>query len=324
MFNDKSILITGGTGSLGSQCVKHILANYKPRRLIVFSRDEIKQNELTQQFSDECLRFFIGDIRDLSRLNRAFDDVDFVIHTAALKHVNQAEYDPDEYLKTNVNGTQNVIEAAINNEVKKVILISTDKAVNPISLYGSTKLTAEKLFIAANNIVGKRETRFSVCRLGNISGSRGSVIPYFKKLVSDGVDYLPITDPNMTRFLITAEEAAKFISRCFNLMQGGETFCPKMSSIIIHDLAKAFGKPCQIVGIRPGEKLHEILCLAELDYLTLEFRDYFVIKPTMKLIHNYNYEISKDSEHAAFVSSKFQYDSLRNQFLRIKEIKELL
>lgn len=324
MFNDKSILITGGTGSFGNECVKYILTNYKPRRLIVFSRDEIKQNEMAQQFKNECLRFFIGDIRDLPRLNRAFNDVEYVLHAAALKHVNQAEYDPDEYLKTNVNGTQNVIEAAINNEVKKIILISTDKAANPISLYGSTKLTAEKLFIAANNMVGKRETRFSVCRFGNISGSRGSVIPYFKKLVSDGADHLPVTDPLMTRFLITAKEAVKFTLRCFFLMQGGETFCPKMSSIVIHDLVKAFGKQCKIVGIRPGEKLHEIMCLSELDYLTLEFRNYFVIKPTMKLVHNYNYEVSLEGERAAFVGPEFQYNSLKNRFLKVDEIKELI
>ena len=221
MLNGKSILITGGTGTLGQALVKHILANYKPRRLVVFSRDEIKQHEMAQQFDNECLRFFIGDIRDKDRLRRAFNDVDYVIHAAALKHVNQAEYDCTEYVKTNVCGTENVIDAAIDCEVEKVLLISTDKAVNPISLYGSTKLTSEKLFVAANNMVGKRKTRFSVVRLGNIWGSRGSVIPYYKKLVEQGEEYLPVTNRLMTRFFINSRDASRFTVDCFNMMQGG-------------------------------------------------------------------------------------------------------
>jgi UDP-N-acetylglucosamine 4,6-dehydratase len=327
MLNNKSILITGGTGTLGQALVKHILANYKPRRLVVFSRDELKQTEMAQQFSDECMRFFIGDIRDLNRLRRAFNDVDMVIHAAALKHVNQAEYDCDEYIKTNVYGTQNVIDAAIDCEVEKVLLISTDKAVNPISLYGASKLTSEKLFVAANNMVGRRKTRFSVVRLGNIWGSRGSVIPYYKKLVAQGAEFLPVTDESMTRFFITSENASLFTLDCFTLMQGGETFIPKMPSIHLMDIVTAFGKKSKIVGIRPGEKLHETMCPVELADLVLDFGDYYVIEPTMKLVHNYDYAVYESDGYAVqagIVGSDFKYDSQDNGVLTFDEVQQLI
>lgn len=323
MLNNKSILITGGTGTLGQACVKYILENYNPRRLIVFSRDEIKQHEMAQQYKNDCLRFFIGDIRDKDRLRRAFNDVDMVLHSAALKHVNQAEYDCDEYIKTNVYGTQNVIDAAIDCNVRQVLLISTDKAVNPISLYGASKLTSEKLFIAANNLVGTRITRFSVVRLGNIAGSRGSIIPLFKKLVQQGEERLPITDTRMTRLFITSEDAAKFTLRCFNLMQGGETFIPIMKSAYIADFAEALGKPFNIIGMRPGEKLHETMCPRELADLTYEFKDYYVIIPTMNLVHNYNYAFSLEDECGYLVHPTYQYDSQHNDYMRIPEIQEL-
>lgn len=329
MLNDKSILITGGTGTLGKALTKHILENYNPRRLVVFSRDEIKQHELAQEFDHECLRFFIGDIRDKDRLKRAFQDVDMVLHCAALKHVNQAEYDCDEYIKTNVYGTQNVIDAAIDNEVEKVILVSTDKAVNPISLYGSTKLTAEKLFISANNLVGSRYTRFSVVRLGNIWGSRGSVVPYYKNLIKQGVHFLPVTDKGMTRFFITAEESAKFTIDCLlYLMKGGETFIPKMKSARITDIVDAFRKEPGIVGMRPGEKLHETMCPEELLNLTLEFQNHFVIKPTVKLVHDLDYTMSytdyEKGEMETGQDAESEYNSMINKFLTVEEIRRMI
>lgn len=323
MLNGRAILITGATGTLGQALTKHILENYNPRRLVVFSRDEHKQNEMAQEFDHECLRFFIGDIRDKDRIKRAFNDVDMVLHCAALKHVNQAEYDVDEYIKTNVYGTQNVIDAAIDNEVEKVILVSTDKAVNPISLYGSTKLTSEKLFVSANNLVGKRKTRFSIVRLGNIWGSRGSVIPLFKKLVEQGHEYLPVTDPTMTRFFLTSKDAADFTIDCIKLMVGGETFVPKMPSASVNDIVKAFGKIPNIIGMRPGEKLHETACPEELLPLTLEYSGFYLIQPTVKLVHDYNYLWSNKGCGKCKLSGK-SYASNVNDFLTVEEIRRMI
>jgi UDP-N-acetylglucosamine 4,6-dehydratase len=274
---------------------------------------------MAQQFSDECLRFFIGDIRDRDRLRRAFNDVDMVIHAAALKHVNQAEYDCTEYIKTNVYGTENVIDAAIDCEVEKVLLISTDKAVNPISLYGASKLVSEKLFVAANNMVGKRKTRFSVVRLGNIWGSRGSVIPYYKKLVENGAECLPVTNPSMTRFFMTSENAAVNVIDFLDLMQGGETYIPRMGSIVINSIVDAFGKRPEIIGLRPGEKLHETACQAELLNLTLDFGDHFLIKPTVKLVHAYDY-----TWNGIGVPTKEPYISSDNWLYTVDEIKQLI
>ena len=283
MFNDKSILITGGTGSFGKKYTKTILDRYKPKRLIILSRDELKQFEMQQTFNDPCMRYFLGDVRDADRMMQAMEDVDFVIHAAAQKQVPAAEYNPMECIKTNIHGAENVIRAAISNEVEKVIALSTDKAANPINLYGATKLASDKLFVAANNTVGSRQTRFSVVRYGNVVGSRGSVVPFFKKLLAGGAKELPITHEGMTRFWITLQSGVDFVLKNFQRMKGGEIFVPKIPSVRIMDLAEAYapGLPSKIIGIRPGEKLHEIMCPADDSHLTLEFEDHYVLCPTI-------------------------------------------
>ncbi len=272
MFNGKNILITGGTGSFGKKYTKILLERYKPNKIIIYSRDELKQYEMAQEYSHKCMRYFIGDVRDKDRLNKAMKDVDYVIHAAALKHVPIAEYNPMECIKTNINGAQNVIDSAIENKVKKVIALSTDKAANPVNLYGATKLASDKLFVAANNLVGKQDIKFSVVRYGNVVCSRGSVIPFFQKLIAEGSKELPITDERMTRFLITLEQGVEFVLKNFERMQGGEIFVPKIPSIKIVDLAKTLAPnlPYKIIGIRPGEKLHEIMCPSDDSHLTLE------------------------------------------------------
>ncbi len=264
MFNNKNILITGGTGSFGKMYTKMILSQYKPNKIIIYSRDELKQYEMGQSFNDNCMRYFIGDVRDGERLNEAMCGVDFVIHAAALKHVPVAEYNPMECIKTNINGAENVIKAAIKNGVEKVIALSTDKASGPINLYGATKLASDKLFVAANNIVGARKTRFAVVRYGNVVGSRGSVVPFFQKLMADGAKELPITDVDMTRFLITLRDGVKFVLDNFTRMHGGEIFIPKIPSMKMVDLAKALAPdlPHKVIGIRPGEKMHEVMITA--------------------------------------------------------------
>ena len=266
MFDGKNILITGGTGSFGKKYTEIILSKYRPNKIIIFSRDELKQYEMAQKFDQKCMRYFIGDVRDAKRLEEAMQDVHFVIHAAALKHVPVAEYNPMECIKTNIDGAQNVINAAIKNSVEKVIALSTDKASAPINLYGATKLASDKLFVAANNIVGKRKTRFAVVRYGNVIGSRGSVVPFFRKLIEEGVKELPITDINMTRFLITLEDGVNFVLKNFERMHGGEIFIPKIPSMKIVDMAKALAPNLshKIIGIRAGEKLHELLQLYNL------------------------------------------------------------
>src|SRR3990167_5594509 len=282
MFNDKSILITGGTGSFGKKATEIILKRYKPQKLIIFSRDELKQFEMAQIYSPEkypCMRYFIGDVRDKERLYRAFYGVDYIIHAAALKQVPTAEYNPFEAVKTNIIGAENVINAAIDNNVKRVITLSTDKAAAPINLYGATKLCSDKLFISSNVYSGYHKTRFSVVRYGNVVGSRGSVIPFFKKMKSTGV--LPVTDPRMTRFWITLDQGVNFVLKCLEMMSGGELFVPKIPSMNIMDLAKAIAPECKydIVGIRPGEKLHEVMILEDDSRHTLEFDGYYVVEP---------------------------------------------
>ena len=286
MFNNKNILITGGTGSFGKKYTEILLKKYKPNKIIIYSRDELKQYEMAQKFNDKCMRYFIGDIRDKERLKKATEDVDFIIHAAALKQVPAAEYNPMEAIKTNIHGAQNVIECAIENEVEKVIALSTDKASAPINLYGATKLASDKLFIAANNMVGKRKTRFSVVRYGNVIGSRGSVVPFFVKLIKEGKKTLPITHPEMTRFLITLEEGVNFVLKNFSRMQGGEIFVPKIPSMKMIELAKAICPDCKLefIGIRPGEKLHEIMITR--DDRCIEFDDHYVIMPTI----NFNFK----------------------------------
>jgi len=285
MFNDKSILITGGTGSFGKKATEIILKKYKPRRLIIFSRDELKQFEMSQIYSMSdypCIRYFIGDVRDKERLYRAFQDIDYVIHAAALKQVPAAEYNPFEAVKTNIIGAQNIIDVAIDQGVKRVIALSTDKAANPINLYGATKLCSDKLFIAGNSYVGREQTIFGVVRYGNVVGSRGSVIPFFLKHKDDG--YLPITDPRMTRFWITLERGVEFVLWCLEHMCGGELFVPKIPSMNIMDLAEAIGPDCEtkVVGIRPGEKLHELMISRDDARSALEFDDFYLIQPNFK------------------------------------------
>ncbi len=327
MFNDKNILITGGTGSFGKKFTKMILEKYKPNKIIIFSRDELKQYEMSQDYNDKCMRYFIGDVRDANRLKKAMNDVDYVIHAAALKHVPIAEYNPMECIKTNIDGAQNVIDAAIDNRVKKVIALSTDKAANPVNLYGATKLVSDKLFVAANNLVGKRDISFSVVRYGNVLGSRGSVVPYFEKLLKNGAESLPITDEKMTRFMITLEQGVNFVLKNFERMKGGEIFVPKIPSMKIVDLAKAMAPnlPHEIVGIRPGEKLHEIMCPSDDSHLTIEFDDHFVIGPTIKFHSVRDYKENNLGEMGVQVEQGFEYNSTKNdEWLEEKEFLNLI
>ena len=280
-LKDKVVLITGGTGSFGKQFIQTVVKGYAPRKLIVFSRDELKQFDMCQVFSEDrypCMRYFIGDVRDRERLYRAMDGVEIVIHAAALKQVPTAEYNPIEVIKTNVLGAANIIDAAIDRNVQKVIALSTDKAANPINLYGATKLCSDKLFVAANGYSGHHGTRFSVVRYGNVMGSRGSVIPFFQQMRATGS--LPVTDPKMTRFWITLEQAVKFVLRSLERMHGGEIFVPKIPSMSIVDLAHAIAPECRldIVGVRPGEKLHETMVPEDDARNTVEYDDCFVIR----------------------------------------------
>ncbi|HIP61452.1 MAG TPA: UDP-N-acetylglucosamine 4,6-dehydratase (inverting) [Sulfurovum sp.] len=326
MFNNKNILITGGTGSFGRKYTEIILSKYSPNKIIIYSRDELKQYEMAQEFNDSCMRYFIGDVRDGARLKEAMHEVDFVIHAAALKHVPVAEYNPMECIKTNINGAQNVIDAALANNVEKVIALSTDKAANPINLYGATKLASDKLFVAANNMVGSRRTRFSVVRYGNVTGSRGSVIPFFKKLIDEGATELPITDEKMTRFLITLDDGVNFVLKDFERMYGGEIFIPKIPSMFMTELAKAMAPnlPHKIIGIRPGEKLHEIMCPADDSHLTLEFDDHFVIQPTIQFSHIANFSENRLGEVGKPVEQGFEYNSGNNtEWLSHEELLEM-
>jgi len=330
MFNNKSILITGGTGSFGKQYTRTILSHYKPKKLIIYSRDELKQFEMAQEFPDKkynCMRYFIGDVRDRDRLTMAMRGVDFVIHAAALKQVPAAEYNPMECIKTNIYGAENVIQAALAANVEKVIALSTDKAANPINLYGATKLASDKLFVAANNMAGGYRTRFSVVRYGNVVGSRGSVVPFFKKMIDEGADFLPITDERMTRFWITLQQGVDFVLKNFERMHGGEIFVPKIPSVRITDLAMAMAPNLEqkIIGIRPGEKIHEVMCPADDSHLTLEFNDHFVITPTISFVdQDIRFNINKLKEMGQPVPAEFEYNSGTNQhFLTIMEIIEL-
>ena len=327
MFNNKNILITGATGSFGKKFIKKIQSIYKPKKIIVYSRDELKQFDMQQIYKQNNMRFFIGDVRDSERLKLAMQNVDYVIHTAALKQVPAAEYNPMECIKTNIHGAQNVIDAAITNKVKKVIALSTDKAANPINLYGATKLVSDKLFIAANNIVGKANTRFSVVRYGNVAGSRGSVVPYFKRLIDEKSKFIPITHPDMTRFWITLDQGVQFVINSILLMQGGEIFVPKIPSVKIVDLAKSMAPNIRqkIIGIRPGEKIHEIMCPKDDDHLTYEFKKYFIITPTIKFntLSN-NFQKNKKGEIGKKVSKNFEFSSGTNhKFLNTKELIKL-
>ena len=323
MFNDKSILVTGGTGSFGRHCVKTMLERHRPKKLIIYSRDELKQYEMAQDFHQDCMRYFIGDVRDRDRLVQAMNGVDYVIHAAALKQVPAAEYNPMECIKTNIHGAENVIHAALANNVEKVIALSTDKAANPINLYGATKLVSDKLFVAGNNIAGGHRTRFSVVRYGNVVGSRGSVVPFFRKQIESGCDYLPITDAGMTRFWITLQQGVDFVLKNFKRMHGGEIFVPKIPSVRVVDLARAMAPkiPHKIIGIRPGEKLHEIMCPADDSHLTLEFEDHYVIRPTIQFSSIVDFTTNKLGETGKRVEPGFEFNSGRNpHYLGIQEI----
>lgn len=326
MFDDKSVLITGGTGSFGKLYIQTLLARYKPRRLIVYSRDELKQFEMQQEFNAPCMRYFIGDVRDGERLNQAMNGVDYVIHAAALKQVPAAEYNPMECIKTNIHGAENVIKAALANNVEKVIALSTDKAANPINLYGATKLASDKLFVAANNMAGGARTRFAVVRYGNVVGSRGSVVPFFRKLINEGAKSLPITDERMTRFWITLQEGVDFVLRNFQRMHGGEIFVPRIPSIRIQDLAVAMAPHLgtHVIGIRPGEKLHEIMCPADDSHITLEFIDHFVIQPSIRFFGmSLDYRLNGLDETGRPVPQGFEYNSGSNpHFLDVEEIRQ--
>jgi len=323
MLNDKNVLITGGTGSFGKKCTEIILKQYKPNRLIIFSRDELKQFEMEQVFSDReypCMRYFIGDVRDKERLHRAFQGVDYIIHAAALKQVPAAEYNPFEAVKTNILGAQNVINVAIDQKVKKIIALSTDKAANPINLYGATKLCSDKLFIAGNTYAGRDETSFGVVRYGNVFGSRGSVIPFFLKQKETGV--LPITDARMTRFWITLEQGVDFVLQCLENMVGGELFVPKIPSMSIMDLAKAVCPECKtkIVGIRPGEKLHEVMVPMDEAAHTVESEDHYVIKPRFRY-----FDRRFSGDDCKPVAEDFEYNSGTNtEWLTIEELQEMV
>jgi len=312
MFNNKNIFITGGTGSFGKKYTEMILTQYKPNKIIIYSRDELKQYEMGQTFNDPCMRYFIGDVRDRERLSEAMDGVDFVIHAAALKHVPVAEYNPMECIRTNIDGAENVIKAAIKNNVEKVIALSTDKASSPINLYGATKLASDKLFVAANNMVGSRKTRFAVVRYGNVVGSRGSVVPFFQKLMEDGATELPITDVDMTRFLITLKDGVQFVLDNFQRMHGGEIFIPKIPSMKMTDLAKALAPelPHKVIGIRPGEKMHEVMITA--DDRVVEFDTYYVIQPTIQFTHHVDYNTNALGQKGKDIGIGFEYNSLNN------------
>ena len=327
MFNGKSILITGGTGSFGYRYVSTLLEKYDIKRLVIYSRDELKQYEMAMKFQgyENVMRFFIGDVRDASRLKEATRGIDIIIHAAAIKHVPIAEYNPMECIKTNIHGAENVIQAALDNNVEYVMALSTDKAANPINLYGATKLASDKLFVAANNMSGGR-TKFAVVRYGNVVGSRGSVVPFFKNLIKEGADSLPITHKDMTRFWITLQQGVDFVLKCMERMDGGEIFVPKIPSVRIVDLAKAMAPdlPIKTIGIRPGEKLHEIMCPADDSHLTLEFDDYFIISPSI-IFYSREMDFTENAigEKGRLVAQGFEYNSGTNKhFLDVSEIND--
>ncbi len=317
-LENKTVLVTGGTGSFGKKFIRKALT-LGVKKVIVFSRDELKQYEMKKEFQDERIRFFIGDVRDKDRLYRAFDGVDIVIHAAAMKHVDACEYNPFEAVKTNIHGAQNIIEAAIDRGVEKVIALSTDKACSPVNLYGATKLASDKLFVAANAYVGEKKTRFAVVRYGNVVGSRGSVVPFFKNIKDTGK--LPITDERMTRFWITLDQGVQFVLDNLERMYGGEIFVPKIPSMKVTDLAKAIGPECEIevIGIRPGEKLHEAMIMEDDARHTLEFDTYYVIQPEFSWWH------ADKFEGGIPLPDGFAYTSDNNkEWLNIRDLKNMI
>ena len=327
MLTGSRILVTGGTGSFGQKFVQMTLDKYNPKQIIIYSRDEMKQWEMALKFKhNQKLKFVIGDIRDYQSLFKVLHGIDFVVHAAATKIVPTAETNPAECVKTNIIGAMNLIDACINSGIKKVVSLSTDKASNPINLYGASKLASDKLFVAANNIAGGHQTRFSVVRYGNVVGSRGSVIHTFNQIIKSGSSSIPITDKNMTRFWITLQQGVDFVLKNFTRMYGGEIFIPKIPSITIEDLAKSMapGLDLDYIGIRPGEKIHEIMCPSDDSHLTLEFHDHFVIQPTIQTSDNFNFVKNNINEEGKLVDPGFCYDSGANEhFLSVDEITEL-
>jgi len=320
ILKDKVILVTGGTGSFGQKFVEIVLKRHKPKKLIIFSRDEMKQYEMQKRFNQENLRYFIGDVRDPDRLHRAFEGVDIIVHAAALKIVPTAEYNPFEAVKTNILGVENIINAAIDHNIEKVMAISSDKAVNPVNLYGATKMCMEKLFIAANAYTGKHVTRMSCARYGNVVGSRGSIVPLFKKQAKTGT--ITVTDERMTRFWITLEQGVTFVIACIENMYGGEVFVPKIPSMKIIDLAKAVGHGCKIkkIGIRPGEKIHECLLTEDETRHAMEFKDFFVVEP-----EHYWWKKKGHLKNGKRLPDGFRYSSDTNdQWLTGKDILEMI
>lgn len=324
MLNDKTILITGGTGSFGNHFTNYVLQYYKPKKIIVYSRDECKQFQMRNRLMeyDSIMRYFIGDVRDEARMRRAFEGVDYVIHAAALKQVPACEYNPNEAIKTNIHGAMNVIEAALDTGVKRVVALSTDKAVNPVNLYGGTKLVSDKLFIAANAYSGYKDTRFAIVRYGNVAGSRGSVIPFFRNLVESGETELPITDFEMTRFWISLEQGVELVIKALTESRGGETFIAKIPSFKITDLAKAILPSCTVkkVGIREGEKLHEVMITKEDSPYTYEYDKHYIVYPHMSW-----WTDTKIIPGGKPVEQRFEYSSgTNNQWLSVEDLRELL
>ena len=327
MFDNSTILVTGGTGSFGRKFIERILNNYSPKKIIVYSRDELKQYEMQESLNKPLMRYFLGDVRDSKRLNDVCDQVDFIIHAAAQKQVPAAEYNPMECIKTNIYGAENVIQAALNNNVHKVIALSTDKASCPINLYGATKLASDKLFVAANNMRGNNRTSFSVVRYGNVINSRGSVVPLFQKLKDQNSSHIPITHEGMTRFLITLDQGVEFVIKSFERMQGGEIFIPKIPSATISQIANAIAPDIEkkIIGIRPGEKMSESMISKDESTLSLEFDNHYVICPSIDFGMDMDYSKNSINEEGAKVSNNFEYDSSSNpEFLGDEELKKLI
>ena len=330
-LKNKSVLVTGGTGSFGKKLIQRLIQRkYNIKKIIIFSRDEFKQSEMQKLFTEKekkYLRFFIGDIRDKTRLQIALDGVDVVVHAAALKQVDTAEYNPQEFIKTNIIGANNLIECCLNSSVEKLLALSTDKAVNPINLYGATKLVSDKLFIAANNLVGDRKLKFSVVRYGNVLSSRGSFVPLLKKLSKNKNAIIPITHKDMTRFWITLDESVDLVEKGLSVMKGGEIFIPKIPSVKLVDLPKVIcpKNKVKIVGIRPGEKIHEILCPVENAHEIIEFKNHYIIKPTIKIKNREINYINYPNEKGKKVQINFEYSSGTNKkFLNLKKIEESL
>ena len=324
LLDGKTILITGGTGSFGKCFTRYVMEHSNPKKVIIYSRDEFKQWMMENEFKEyaDKLRFFIGDVRDQERLRRAFEGVDYVIHAAALKQVPACEYNPNEAIKTNIHGAMNIIEAALDTNVKKVVALSTDKAVNPVNLYGGTKLVSDKLFIAANAYVGNKDINFSIVRYGNVAGSRGSIIPFFRKLIADGQTELPITDLRMTRFWSSLEQGVQLVIKALEEAKGGETFISKIPSFKITDLAEAMLPGCGIkeIGIRPGEKLHEIMVTTEDSFTTYEYKKHFIVYPQMTWNNKQQPDMSGHK-----VAEGFSYSSDNNtEWLSVEQIRELL